>query len=38
MTLLVSKEKIEKSSEFNLSMDRYREKDLVQSNYDLVKL
>lgn len=38
MTLLVSKEKIEENSEFNLSMDRYRENWPINTNYDIVKL
>ena len=33
MTLLVSKEKIEENSEFNLSMDRYREKEIFYSSF-----
>jgi restriction endonuclease S subunit len=39
MTLLVTKEKIEENSEFNLSMDRYRGWNVVMnSNFELVKL
>lgn len=38
MTLLVSKEKIEENSEFNLSMDRYRERETYSSKFSTVKI
>lgn len=38
MTLLVSKEKIEENSEFNLSMDRYRENIQIETKFETKKL
>jgi len=38
MNLLVTKEKIEENSEFNLSMDRYRETWPTSTQYEIIKL
>ena len=38
ITLLVTKEKIEENSEFNLSMDRYRENIQIETKFETKKL